>query len=255
MSPEIAMNSSSSLNNFSGRGMRDVACVVALAGLLAACQQPAVATDPMAMPVQADLPSAPAPAVNAVGSVFVITEQRPNGLYTHVTHTIVEEYEREGQLIHRTAYSPPHEDPGGPCDGANGNLFDARMFTWTACLKDGEVLAEKTPHTGILAWPLQVGNKWRWVARWSDHTVRPDFSGRDWTDYEVVAYEEVTVPAGTFMAYKVEIVGTQYESHTESVWFAPEIGQTIKGAWSRTSKNGYGEAAERNWELLSFDLK
>ncbi len=238
---------------------RQDACKIALAAVLASvlagCNQATVATDAMDMPVTADAPSAAAPAVNTVGSVFVVAQQRPNGIFRHVTHTIVEEMEHDGRLIHRTEYSPPEDDPGGPCDGANGNLFDARSFNWIGCLKGGELLAQKTPHTGMFAWPLQVGSKWRWHARWSDYAVRPDFSGPDWTDYEVKAYEEVKVPAGTFMAYRVEIVRTQYESHTETAWFAPEIGQVIKGAWSRTSKNGYGAAPERAWELLSVDLK
>ena len=92
----------------------------------------------------------------------------------------------------------------------------------------------------MFVWPLQVGNACRWRARRQDYAVRPDFSGPDRTDYKVKAYEEVTVPTGTFMAYRVEIVRTQYKCHTEMAWFAPEIGQVIKGAWSRTEKNGYG---------------
>jgi len=177
-----------------------------------------------------------------------------------VTHTIVEETERDGLLVHRTEYSPSHEDPGGPCDGANGNLFDARSFNWIGCLKDGELLAQKTPHTGMFAWPLQVGNAWRCRARWSDYVVRPDFSGSDWTDYEVKAYEEVKVPAGTFMAYRVEIIGTQYESHTVRKSYGNGLvcardWQVIKGTWSRPSQNGYGAASPRAWELVSVDLK
>ena len=85
--------------------------------------------------------------------------------------------------------------------------------------------------------------------------MRPDFSGSDWTDYEVKAYEEVTVLVGMFMAYWVEIARTQSESHTETAWFAPEIGQVIKGARSRTSKNGYGAASERTWELMNVGLR
>ncbi|MCY3703434.1 MAG: hypothetical protein OXG16_12220 [Rhodospirillales bacterium] len=209
----------------------------------------------MNMAVTAAAPSTAASAVNTVGSVFVVTEQGPNGIFRHATHTIVDEMERNSLLVHRTEYSPPHEELGGPCDGANGNLFDARSFDWIGRLKDGELLAQKTPHTGMFAWSLQVGNVWRWKARWSDYAVRPDFSGPDWTDYEVKAYEEVKVPAGTFMACRVEIVRTQYESHTEMAWFAPEIRQVIKGTWSRTSKNGYGAASLLTWELVSVDFK
>ena len=54
-------------------------------------------------------------------------------------------------------------------------------------------------------------------------------------NYEVNANEEVMVQAGTFTAYRVEIVRTLYESHSEKAWFTPELGQVIKGIWSRTS--------------------
>ena len=57
------------------------------------------------------------------------------------------------------------------------------------------------------------------------------------------------------MAYRVEIVWTLYECHTETAWFAPQLGRVIKGAWGCTSKNGYGTASERVWELVSVDLK
>ena len=238
----------------------EVAFLCVLGGALAGCSQATdrpVAADIMNMPVKADAPSAPAPEVNTVGSVFVGAVQRPNGLWQHETHTIVEEMERGGLLVHRTEYSPPHVDPGGPCDGANGNLFDARSHNWIACLKDGEVLAETTPHAGALSWPLQVGNAWRWMSRWTDHWLQPGFTSvsDQWSDHEVTAYEEITVPAGTFMAYRVEIVGSQCDCYTDTLWFAPEIGQLVKGLWSRNSKNGYGEMAARAWELISFDIK
>ncbi len=209
-----------------------VAILVVLGGALAGCNQaaeiPPVATDVMNMPVQADAPSAPAPAVHTVGSIFVHKHIWPNGQYLLRTSTVVEEMERDGRLLHRTEFWPSAIDPGGPCDGANGDLLDARSRNWIACLKDGEVLAETTPHNGMLSWPLQVGMAWRWMSRWTDYWLRPDFSGGQWSDHEVTAWEEVEVPAGTFMAYRAELVGTKHRSHTETVWFAPEIGQVIK---------------------------
>ena len=46
--------------------------------------------------------------------------------------------------------------------------------------------------------------------------MQPDFSEPNWTGYEVKAYGEVKGPAGAFMAYRVEIVRTQYESRAET---------------------------------------
>ena len=66
-----------------------------------------------------------------------------------MTDMIVEKMTRDGLLIHHTEVAPPNEDPGAPCDGVDGNLFDARSFNRIGCLKDGELLAQKMPHTGM----------------------------------------------------------------------------------------------------------
>ena len=53
-------------------------------------------------------------------------------------------------------------------------------------------------------WPLEVGKKWAYDEDW---TRRDGVTGNTQQDAQVVAYEEVTVPAGKFMAFKIEHQG------------------------------------------------
>ena len=146
---------------------------------------------------------------------------------------------------------------GYPCDGANGSLFDVENDGWIGCTKDGKVLASVSPYHGRFNWPLEVGKTWRTRYFWTDKVLHPDWSGSSWQDWAVVAWEEVTVPAGTFMAYKVVRTKGSWETASEDVdiqWYAPELQTAIKSVWHRSPNDGYG-GAEHMWELVSYDLK
>ena len=74
-------------------------------------------------------------------------------------------------------------------------------------------------------WPLEVGKKWTYEEDWS----RPDgVTGNTQQDVTVVAYESVTVPAGTFMAFRIEHKGWYRNSRGRSgkqddtFWYAPD---------------------------------
>jgi hypothetical protein len=73
-------------------------------------------------------------------------------------------------------------------------------------------------------WPLKVGNK-------ATNTIT--LTGRDGKTYTstvtvtVAAYEKVTVPAGTFDAFRVE--ETKAGEATRNIhWWAPALGQSVK---------------------------
>ena len=75
------------------------------------------------------------------------------------------------------------------------------------------------------AWPLSVGKKWVYDGRWR----RADgVTGTTQQDVEVVAYEEVAVPAGKFMAFKIEHRGFYRNANgasgkqLDTYWYAPE---------------------------------
>ena len=86
-------------------------------------------------------------------------------------------------------------------------------------------------------WPLEVGKKWVFDADW----VRGDgVTGNTKQDVEVVAYEEVAVPAGKFMAFKIEHRGWYRNSRggraemggsgqqNDTFWYAPDVNAHVK---------------------------
>lgn len=78
-------------------------------------------------------------------------------------------------------------------------------------------------------WPLEVGKRWSMDV---DYT-RVDGTGNIKMDAHVVAYEEVTVPAGTFMAFRIEHDGFVRTGGfngrmTETFWYAPAARADVK---------------------------
>jgi len=80
-------------------------------------------------------------------------------------------------------------------------------------------------------WPLEVGKAWSHDTNWS----RGDgVTGNTKQDARVVAYEEVVVPAGKFMAYRIEYDGWVTTSQgfrgriADVYWFAPDALADVK---------------------------
>lgn len=104
-------------------------------------------------------------------------------------------------------------------------------------------------------WPLAVGKQWEYrqekeTADGSDHIT---------TDVTVAAYEEVTVPAGKFMAFRIEYRGFHMMSragrgdykgrYNETYWYAPEVMADVK-----IVHDAAGKQATNQWtrELMAF---
>jgi hypothetical protein len=88
-------------------------------------------------------------------------------------------------------------------------------------------------------WPLEVGKKWKYESNWGNDEGT---SGTTSQDAEVVSFEEVAVPAGKFMAYKIEYRGTIVNSRgfngemKDDWWYAPSLKTYIK----HVNDDGYG---------------
>ncbi len=87
----------------------------------------------------------------------------------------------------------------------------------------------KTPYR---AWPLEVGKKWTVEIEWVSATGS---NGKTKQDAEVVALEEVQVPAGKFLAYKIVMKGfftnfTRSNSGRQNQvqWYSPVMGVAVK---------------------------
>lgn len=98
-------------------------------------------------------------------------------------------------------------------------------------------------------WPLVVGKKWKYESVWEN---AEGTSMRTDQDVEVVAYEEVVVLAGRFMAYKIEHKGTFTNSKAgsgkmnDTYWYAPALKVDIR----HTQDDGYG-----SYMLELYDYK
>jgi hypothetical protein len=103
----------------------------------------------------------------------------------------------------------------------------------------------------VLDFPLTVGKQW-------DHKYQRESEvGGPRTDiirasHKVVAYESVTVPAGTFQAFKINVVCEAADSrgiitNPEKIyfWYAPEVKQLVKRIRGNLD----------TWELDKYQIK
>ena len=211
---------------------------------------------PEASATEPDTPVTEGPGEFGVGTVRTYN-YTINGETYEIAITIAEKQEYKRRMMDLHVFSSPYRDPGGPCDGSNNVLEDVATASYAACLKDGKLLSAASPHDGRFKWPLQVGNTWRSRHQFIDKVLHPDWSGPSWQRFAVLAWEEVTVPAGTFAAYKVARTDGNWDTVKEEeyvIWYAPEPQLIVKLINTRSPRNGYG-ASEQSWELLSYDVK
>ena len=211
------------------------------------------ASDAPEMPPTEAGPVAEAPSEYGIGTAFV-SILTVNGETVENTDTMVDKIERDGRTLDVYEHSGGIPDPVGACAGETHALWDSKTQNWAGCMANGEFLGESKPYTARFEWPLQVGKKWRTQPHWVDHVLHPEWSGEYWADYEVLGYEEVTVPAGRFMAFKVGTTQTQSGDWYETTWYSPQLGAVVKSAWGRKLDIGYGPL-EGSWELVSVDVK
>ena len=105
----------------------------------------------------------------------------------------------------------------------------------------------------FLAFPLEVGKKWDFKYNYASKTN--ESKGRVRQDVEIVAYEKVTVPAGSFDAFRIESKGfwnndaTRASGRSKSVyWYAPAARTVVRTEY----EDGYN-----NWvrDLVELQLQ
>lgn len=182
-----------------------------------------------------------------------------------------------GGPLHR---GHPGHPPGGPDTGRHQSgrprtgagsgggritVLDLASFNVMGTLEGNRVLTVNTPAAGPFSGPLWVGKAWRTLY---DHT---DFVyGRVWNAAEyharVAAFEAVTVPAGTFNAFRIEGrggVGTSVFGNgmgvlsgsspgvetDETWWYAPDARIAVKTIIQRLGTH-YRGVGRTTMELL-----
>lgn len=99
-------------------------------------------------------------------------------------------------------------------------------------------------------WPLEVGKTWT-----KDYSVTVHATNRTMpfkSTQKIEAYEDITVPAGTFKVFKVRTLDTFGNENLH--WFSPELGIFVKQSLRRTAKHPAGEGT-REVELISQTIK
>lgn len=99
------------------------------------------------------------------------------------------------------------------------DIYDMNL-NWIGSFADGKELGSVEPCIRVFKWPLRVGKKWD-----SGYTLRDYSQGIHVSTSKVAVnirtYEEVTVPAGTFKALRIQAGG-------ETCWYVPSIGWVVK---------------------------
>lgn len=106
-------------------------------------------------------------------------------------------------------------------------------------LKIATTLGQKPSDTPFYDWPLKVGKKWKFEVEWENNEGT---KGKTSQDVSVVSFNEVSVAAGKFMAYKIVYTGRitnsrGYKADIEDIWwYAPSVKKYIK----HTQNDGEG---------------
>lgn len=137
---------------------------------------------------------------------------------------------------------------------AGTRLSDAVNGDWLAIVKGDTTLMTWEPSLGY-DWPLEVGKSFKRKFRFTNHVSKRSFDIE--ATITVQAYEDVTVPAGTFKAFRILYVEAPAgkPSWLENLsWFSPEVGTWVKSRAARNS-NFPGGPGTQELSLLSYSIK
>jgi hypothetical protein len=145
---------------------------------------------------------------------------------TTLTFTALEDGTHEGKPVYRLS------------DGTDIRIFDKATRNYVASLRDGKERIAVSPHDGTVSWPLFVGKSWR-----STFTIHNRDRGRSDTvgvSWKAEAYEDVTVPAGTFKAFKLVSTPGMNNASYYTIWYVPDPGLVVKQIYERTPQHFMG---------------
>lgn len=164
-------------------------------------------TEPLPSAIKADV------GFPAVGTKWVGRIVPQSGPTVTLTYTVIEDGVHEGKPIHRVA------------TGTDTYLYDMATSNMIATFRLGKEVTSTTPHDGTYSWPLYVGKAWTATYTFNNRpqgmTVGPVN-----VEYRATTYEDVTVPAGTWKAFKIESEAAS--SAFSTIWYAPDIKLIVK---------------------------
>ena len=96
------------------------------------------------------------------------------------------------------------------------NLYDAASANWMAQIRNGTLERFAKPHDDLLRFPLSVGQK---------HDAKFTFTNQGKSRIivqriEVQAFEKMTVPAGNFKTFRIQMNSPEMK---RTLWYSPEL--------------------------------
>lgn len=101
--------------------------------------------------------------------------------------------------------------------------------------QDGKIVETYEPDWQDWQWPLTVGKSW--ISSYRQTNLQGAFppAQAKWT---VAAYEDVTVSAGTFKAFRIERAPVANSNQVITRWYAPELGLVVRQIETRVNQPG-----------------
>ena len=153
-------------------------------------------------------------------------------------YTVLEESTHGGKPVHRIS------------DGDKIILFDKATRNQIARIRAGKELSLASPYVPVYAFPMWVGKSWQITYTYNDRKRDMTMENLVWRG-RVTAYEDVTVPAGTFKAFKVE--GT--DGGVKAVlWYSPKVNIFVKSSLERLPAHPAGPGKFTS-ELIEYPAK
>ena len=134
--------------------------------------------------------------------------------------------------------------------GAPGahNYFDAQRRL-LANVRDGKPIVTFQPYETIYDWALFVGKSWLTEFQEIHHDRNQTLEEK--LVYTVEAFEEITIPAGTFKTFRIRFVTPQQRY---VVWYEPKLGMEIKRGHERYAAHPFGVGTHQ-MEAISYAVK
>ena len=134
--------------------------------------------------------------------------------------------------------------------GRDTDVLNPATFNRMASVRNGKVTFSELPDEGQYSWPLWVGNAWTSTFNFYD-AERSYSSGPDVRYHKVIGYEDVSVPAGTFKAFRIEQTPGQNDAVSSTIWYAPDVRTAVK-VISRREAYHYLGPTQFTTELLEL---
>ena len=134
--------------------------------------------------------------------------------------------------------------------GAPGSYYyyDAQRRL-LAQVRDGKPVVTFRPYETLYDWPLFVGKSWLTEFQEIYHDRNQTLEEK--LVYTVEAFEEITIPAGTFKTLRVRFATPQQHY---VVWYEPKLGMEIKRDWERSAAHPFGVGTHQ-MEAISYTIK